>query len=384
MDDSKFYYGRGTADMFDDYMDFCNYVFGFNGSSKDFKKLLPKLYKEEYHPVESSYVVVENGKLKAAVGAYDSEIEICGQRLKCRGIGNVAVHPYARSKGYMKKLMNMSFEDMKADGVDFSELGGRRQRYNYFGYEKSGTAYQFSINDDNIRHTFGTDRKQRFIYKKISTENSAELDDIYALIQKQNYKPIRERKRLFDILSSWSASVYVAYEKDRFVGYCTGEKISEIMLTCDEDILDFIVGIYDYLGQHKLEVTLPEFRQVYISKLYLLAEGYSINPSSSFNVLNYRNVLLATVKLKSTYMQLLDGETVLLIHGMAGDERIKIEIHNGKISIEYTNEVFDTELSHIEAINYLFSPICPIRNIAKPFAKLLLPLPLWIYYPDGV
>ena len=28
--DEKTYYGRGNAGMYDDYMDFINYVFGFN------------------------------------------------------------------------------------------------------------------------------------------------------------------------------------------------------------------------------------------------------------------------------------------------------------------------------------------------------------------
>ena len=73
------YFGRGTAEMFDDYMDFINYVFGFNGNSSDFKKLLPKLYKYDYMPAVSSYVAVDNGKLKAAVGAFDHDISVCGK-----------------------------------------------------------------------------------------------------------------------------------------------------------------------------------------------------------------------------------------------------------------------------------------------------------------
>ena len=105
---NEIYYGRGTAEMFDDYMDFINYVFGFNGNSSDFKKLLPKLYKYDYKPAFSSYVTVDNGKLKAAVGAFDHDISVCGRYIKTRGIGNVAVHPYARGCGYMKKLMNMA------------------------------------------------------------------------------------------------------------------------------------------------------------------------------------------------------------------------------------------------------------------------------------
>ena len=37
------YRGKGNAEQYDAFMDFINYVFGFNGNQKDFKKLLPKL-----------------------------------------------------------------------------------------------------------------------------------------------------------------------------------------------------------------------------------------------------------------------------------------------------------------------------------------------------
>ena len=53
--------------MFDDYIDFINYVFGMNGTSEGFPKLLPKLYKPEYHPCENNYVVTVDGKLKSAI-----------------------------------------------------------------------------------------------------------------------------------------------------------------------------------------------------------------------------------------------------------------------------------------------------------------------------
>ena len=92
MADTIIYKGRGNAEMYDDYMDFINYVFGFNGNEQDFKKLLPKLYNPECDPCYNNYVVTENGKLKAAIGAFDSEVTVGGEVLKCRGIGNVAVH----------------------------------------------------------------------------------------------------------------------------------------------------------------------------------------------------------------------------------------------------------------------------------------------------
>ena len=71
MSDEKIYAGRGNASMHDEYIDFINYVFGFNGRDRDFPKLLPKLYRREDDPAGNSYVLTENGRIRAAVGAFD-------------------------------------------------------------------------------------------------------------------------------------------------------------------------------------------------------------------------------------------------------------------------------------------------------------------------
>ena len=71
---SEIYKGRGNASMRDDFLDFINLVFGFNGDDEDFLKLLPKLYKEQYQPCENNYVVTEDGKLKAAIGVFPRKL----------------------------------------------------------------------------------------------------------------------------------------------------------------------------------------------------------------------------------------------------------------------------------------------------------------------
>ena len=55
-------------------------------------------------------MVTEDGVIKDAIGAYNHEITVCGMKLLCRGIGNVAVHPETRGKGYMKVTMNAALE----------------------------------------------------------------------------------------------------------------------------------------------------------------------------------------------------------------------------------------------------------------------------------
>ena len=386
MSNNDIYYGRGTAEMFDDYMDFINYVFGFNGNSSDFKKLLPKLYKYEYEPAVHSYVAVEEGKLKAAIGAFDHDISVCGTVIKTRGIGNVAVHPYTRGKGYMKKLMNMSLDDMEKEGVALSVLGGRRQRYNYFSYDKLGQAVSMSFNSDNMRHVFGADRRHTITFKTLKANDFEAIQEIKKLSESYPFYGVRDSAKYFEILSSWQQKAYVAYENGNFVGYAVGKgsDINELLL-CDESrVREFVCAIFDHIGSSSLYIKLPVFLPTYINELCRLCESYSIECSKLFSVLNYKQVVEAFLKLKATYTELPDGELVLAINGRSRKENIKISILNGISSVEYTEENPYLELDHLEAMNLLFAPVCPDRESLPVFAKIWLPLPIYLYSSDAV
>lgn len=386
MENNVVYFGRGTAEMFDDYMDFINYVFGFNGNSSDFKKLLPKLYKYEYEPALSSYVAVENGKLKAAVGAFDHDISVCGEYIKTRGIGNVAVHPYSRGSGYMKTLMNLALEDMIKEGIALSVLGGRRQRYNYFSYDKLGQAVSMSFNDDNMRHTFGKNRSHRITFKKLSKDDVGIFKEIKKLSEKYPFYAIREDGKYFEILSSWQQSAYAGFDGDDFVGYAVG-KGSDIneFLVCDESrITEFISALFDYFHGSSMHVKLPVFLPQYIESLYRLCEFYDVEPCKSFSVLDYKQVIYAFMKLKSEYAELPNGSIVMDIDGFAKKEKLEISVQDNTISVEYTENGADISLSHLEAMNLLFAPVCPKREKLPLFAKIWLPLPIYLYSSDAV
>ncbi len=390
MSEKEFYFGRGSAAMFDEYMDFINYVFGFNGNERDFKKLLPKLYKPELDPAGHSYVVVEDGKIKAAVGAFDHDLSVCGELLKTRGIGNVAVHPYERSRGFMKKLMNLALEDMIKDGVVLSALGGRRQRYRYFSYEKIGTRIGFSVNSDNIRHTFGSSFEPVFEFRKVGPDSDEALDGIYSLYMSQLLHCVRERERLYDILVSWSSKVYAAYFKkdERFAGYCVTEdsSVREFLLdpVYQPWLPEFLRDLYKYLGKGSIGVTVPPHLNAYAEMLIDIGEHYDIAPPKSFTVLNFKAVVGAFMKLKATCSALADGRFTVDIDGFAGPERIEISVSKGIPSVEYTTGEPDLELSHIEAMNLFFAPYRPERERLGAVQKSWFPLPLFLYSADAV
>ena len=383
----NYYCGKGTHIPFDDYMAFINLVFGFTTPDQQFEGLLPKLYKAHYRPQDENYVVTEDGKLMAAVGAYSHEITVCDVHIPCRGIGNVAVHPDTRGKGYMKATMNAALDDMVKDGIALSTLGGRRQRYQYFSYDKAGPCYTYSVARDNIRHTYGT-LESPFTVKVVEETSDPLIDGIMAIAASAPFIPHRSREKYLDIAHTWRCRLLAFLDGDRLAGYCImdqGTGIHEIRAAKDEDFMNLIRSASAFV-QNGISVALPAFDVAYIQAIDPIAEYVSVAASMSYSVLNYQLILEAFFKLKETYTTLLDGKMDLLIHGYAKDEclRITVKDHHATVTELAEDEPADLELSHIEALSVLFSPISAKRDAMNPLVKDWFPLPLWMYRADEV
>ena len=379
--------GRGTDFPYKDVMKLLNTCFNFTDPASLFEGLLPKCYREEYRPQDSNYIVAESdGTLAAAVGAYDHEIVVCGRSIPCRGIGNVGVHPDHRHKGYMKLAMNSALNDMISDGVALSTLGGLRQRYQYFGFDKVGPTYIFSVSDANVRHYFGS-RTPLFTVREVKAPDDSIIDNIIALNERQDFLPIRPKERYLDIANSWHASLLAILDGERFVGYCIndGNTLSEIQIDRDEDFLEALLSIHGYIGKG-YALRIPPYQHSYACLLTPFSEYVSIGSAMSFNVLNYRLILDAFLALKLTYTTLPDGELSFLIHGYARDERLCISVKNGKHSVEAIpdSQPVDFEFSHTEGMTFLFASACPMRDTAPGLAQIWFPLPINMYRADEV
>ena len=387
--DQNIYCGRGNAVPYDELMRVLNTSFGFFTPETEFLGLLPKLYREEYRPQDQNWVVTEDGVLAAAIGAYDHEIMVCGRRLPCRGIGNVAVHPDHRHKGYMKLAMNRAIADMVEDGIVLSTLGGRRQRYQYFGYDKAGPAYHFSISRDNIRHTYG-DAPAPFTVREVTDPADPAINEIIALSEKGRFIPIRNRAVYLDIANTWKARLMVLTdpaEGDRFVGYCICDNgaLSELRVVRNRDFMGLVRSVFACLDKG-FTVGLPSYETEQIKAISLIAEGIAVHPSMMYLILNYAATIEAFLALKLTYATLPDGELTLLIHGHTGDERLRITVKEGKHTVETVPEdtPVDLELGHLEATELLFGCISADRDTAAPLLRAWFPLPLWMYRADEV
>ena len=372
-------------------VDFLNYVFGMNGDKTSFYKLLPKLYKPEYHPEKYNFIATEDDRLRAAVGAYPFSLSVNGTVLRGIGIGNVAVHPMHRGKGYMKDCMNLALEDMKKNGIDFAALGGRRQRYSYFGFEPAGVCGAFNLYKHNLIHVYGSiNEGTGFKAKKLSKDDIKELDEIKGLSTSKPYHPLRDNASYFDILSSWCANVYsIEDEKGCFMGYFIygGDEGSANVMEIDslnpEDASKVLRACFEAIGQDEINLDIPEFNATFFNLLSDIAEGVTLSNTEHFYVLNYEKVIRATLSLKATYTALSDGELKVEISGKAGTEKLLIKVQNNEVSVEPFNGECELKFSHRQAMGALFALYVPEKNHLPAFTANWFPLPLNTFGSDN-
>ena len=383
MSDPIIYKGRCTPEMYDDLMDFMNYVFGFNGNDSDFKKLLPKLYNPDCDPCYNNYVVTENGKLKAAIGAFDSVLNVNGETLTCRGIGNVAVHPYSRSKGYMKDCMKLALDGMIADGVDFSILGGIRQRYNHFGYETSGPAYRVDIGSRDISYVF--DRKgipfTDLELRPASHEDTDLLDKMYAIHQTRPLRTVRSREKFLDICRSWRSNAYAILKNGEFRGYFVAG-LQELTLVDENDFNDVI---RNYVRKHgNVSMQFAAWETDHMAKAAAIGSAPTMDYSDMYSIFNYKKVISAFLKFKASCTDLADGEISVKINGYAKEEKLLIYVENGVPYVEDQQGECDIELDHLEAATFFFGLYAPKWAMVPAAARGWFPLPLYVDSADHV
>ena len=113
-----------------------------------------------------NWAVREAGRIRAVVGSFPIEWQLGDTRLAMAGIGGVSSHPRRRGAGYMRQLMHHCVARMHDECKHLSWLGGQRQRYAYFGYEKCGIGHSFTVSKTNLRHAYG-DATSRLVFQPL-------------------------------------------------------------------------------------------------------------------------------------------------------------------------------------------------------------------------
>lgn len=383
--EKKYFVETGSAEIFDDYIDLINYSFGFNGRDSSFPKLLPKLFGEGSDSARHTHFVKDasSGKLLACVGNFPIDFNICGEKVKAFGIGNVAVHPRHRGKGYMKAAMAAAFDEMRKENADMALLSGRRHRYNYFGFEKCGTDSVYTLTRKTVSYInpeFKTDVQM----KALGKDDKNTLDEIFALHNTRIYRAERSREKLYDILVSWEAVPYVFYNEDKFAGWAVvkGNTVTELVpadLTCVSDMVTALSSLH-----FEMRYLIPDFERAVGDEILRYAETVYTGADLCFSILNYEKMIGLLMKLKASQTELIDGAFTVKINGFFGEENLLMSVKNGVPSVEKTENEPDTALDHLEAMRFFFFDKTPVRNGIPAAPRSWFPLSIYVHSPDNV
>lgn len=379
---------HGKAEQREKLLELLDLTFGFNEEGNKFINLLPKLYKEQYHPAENNIILDVDGDMRAAVGLYYNTLTVGDEKLKIGGIGNVAVHPDHRGKGYMQFCMLLALDEMKQNMADLSCLGGARQRYEHFSYQPAGINTSFNYRKDNVKRTLGTGRKSAFTIKELEETDTQYIKEITEIYNNRIFRMERPEEAMFDILHSWNTVPYVALKdgevKGWFAYYSDKSGIHELFYKNEEDIEDVILLALENSGNEFIKINAPQFDKPLYNYLALNCEFYDIGHAEHFTIFCYENVIRAFLKLKTTYQNLPDGELKVFIQGEKLPEQLKITVKDNIVSVEETDEKPDIVLKHQEAMRFFGSQYSERRQEAPAFCNAWFPLPLYGYGLDNL
>ena len=354
---------------------------------RQFITLLPKLYKSEYKPWENNYCVWEDGALKAAVGMYVNEVEIAGERLRVGGIGNVAVARDSRRKGYMKLAMDAAMEAMRAAGCAFGELGGQRQRYQFWGFERGGIGVDASFSEKNLRHAYGeNDLDPAWRAEEIRPEDGEALAQAQAFIESSAIHYKHSPAAFYDALCSWNETPYAIWQGEALEGFFTrsrdGKHIGQFRLCSAENLEMALRAAYTVLpgdDRKSIGMTVPMWQAGLLRLAEEISEGCDIDDTGMYTILRWEQMLWALMKLQARCKPLPDGERTVCVDG----ETLRIAVKEGVPCVEAFDGDAALALDHLQAMRYFLAPHTVLRY-GDTLAQSWFPLPLCLMGIDTV
>ena len=374
-------YEKGRKGDETKFCDFANMVFSMEKGAHDFRTLLPKMYAEGVENASRHHVAYdEKGAVLAMVAMHPLTVMLGENSLNVGYIGTVSVHPHARGEGHMKRLMARTHEEAREKGLDLLALGGQRQRYNYFGYERAGMHLEFELTKTNVAHALKQANVADISFRKIEKDDHGLIEACYALYEQRPVHGARKKEDFWLIMQSWAGSIYAVYHKGIFSGMVQISQrrnpLGDVLLR-EEGLLPLVLkALMQWFALPSLTLVVFPHETKRIALMEEVAETVKITHDHMVKILHYPKVLQTLLRFKGTYTALTEGEFVFQID----DQILKLSVSDGEITCKESKETPSVILDELSALRLFFSlsnAVCQGKAQGNWF-----PLPWGLPKPD--
>lgn len=413
---------RLNANDYAEAMDFINMVFSMSEAPTDFPKVLPKLYQPVDHLMQCNYAMRKEGRIRAVVGSFPLLLHAGRQTLKVSGVGGVSTHPGERQSGLMRQLMQTALDDMKQAGAALSVLGGLRQRYGYYGFERAGTHLDFQLSKTNLRQIRKAGSRGKSAddpteaalaladtlhLVRLAESGQSSLADFPAdqiekwLMQMKAWhdrQPIhveRPLENFFTVLLTWQCSVWLVLDQaDEPVGYLvadSGGQINELMTGSALNALAVAAAWVAHQDDQAVHIHLPPWALETIRIFSTVCESWEISQSYMFKVLDWPAVLTALLQARADLTALPEGHFSFSLTD--ADQAYQLSYRLGQASCQPYAGAPDLQMDERTATRLFLGPLAPqatlsaCQDLDASLNRLLsswLPLPMNWPRPDGI
>ncbi len=354
-----------------------------------FQTFHPALYKDGVNTAELHIIIREEGKIKGLIGGFPSVMNVLGERIDVCGLGTMGVEKDCRGKGYMREIMETIISDIKSKNIPISILGGRRQRYEYYGFTPAGICHNFYYNKDNAKHVYGKDNETVYSFIFPNGTETELFEKCLKLYQRRPAYIERTAEGFYDCLINCKSKAVFIMKNNEFCGYaCVSDNMYEIHEFELEDNSDCCRMLKDYIEAFNINSVHPGMIYPYerekITALARVCEGVSTSGCYSYMINDFAKVITAFGNLKASYQKIPDGDFVVDIEGI---QKIRISAKDNKISAIETDDKADIKLTSLEAVSAFFGQGAFTLDVCEKvpgFANALFPLPLFFTVPDAI
>lgn len=364
----------------------------FNREPGTFVRMLPGRYRPTVEHVGQHYAVREGGGIVAALGVYPIQWHVGDRVLDVAGIGAVSTHPDWRGRGLMSELLRHVAAEVRRRGFHLSWLGGQRQRYRHYGWERGGIKLNVDLTAANLRHERGMRSLPEVSLAPLTEAGDDEIAQLHRWHDAQPIHCVRPSADFAVVLSHWHRQPMIARDKHGSpIGYAVldgeGTTIGELVGRDDTAARAIVRAVLERGEAPRATLIRPALSCPLNRWLLAISETATCTVMGNWQVIDWPTVIEALLAARCAHESTVEGTVTLRIEGVEKSS-LCLSVQDGQAVAAWTDERPDLSVDAVTLTRLLLGPVKPSQVTDLPSGARILdawcPLPAAIPHQDKV